>query len=222
MLKEHKKIAQSPRKLARHITRQYVLALMLLAMLTLSTNVILNRLIESQRSHAELSELASTQRILFQEAGIMVGRLVKEARSAADNNLLLDTVRRNLTQIVAELKATHERLESIAKTFRASPFLALPKNTEELIRPNWLEVKLHDFIHNVELLTTLDRKALNQRVHLWLSVGLSVAGNGQLTTAFESEMKEFNALTQANIDYLQKIHSALSTLMIVSLGLVGL
>lgn len=222
MLKEHKKIAQSPRKLARHITRQYVLALMLLAMLTLSTNVILNRLIESQRSHAELSELASTQRILFQEAGIMVGRLVKEARSAADNNLLLDTVRRNLTQIVAELKATHERLESIAKTFRASPFLALPKNTEELIRPNWLEVKLNDFIHNVELLTTLDRKALNQRVHLWLSVGLSVAGNGQLTTAFESEMKEFNALTQANIDYLQKIHSALSTLMIVSLGLVGL
>ena len=122
MLKEHKKIAQSPRKLARHITRQYVLALMLLAMLTLSTNVILNRLIESQRYHAELSELASTQRILFQEAGIMVGRLVKEARSAADNNLLLDTVRRNLTQIVAELKATHERLESIAKTFRASPF----------------------------------------------------------------------------------------------------
>ncbi|MCB1805869.1 MAG: hypothetical protein KDJ99_12205, partial [Candidatus Competibacteraceae bacterium] len=77
--------------------------------------------------------------------------------------------------------------------------------------PNWLEVKLNDFIHNVELLTTLDRKALNQRVHLWLSVGLSVAGNGQLTTAFESEMKEFNALTQANIDYLQKIHSALST-----------
>lgn len=152
----------------------------------------------------------------------MVGRLVKEARSATDNNLLLDTVRRNLTQIVAELKETHARLENLTKTLRASPFLISSENAGELLKQSWLELKLHDFVNNVEILTTLDRKALNQRVHLWLSVGLAAAGNGQLTTAFETEMQEFNTLTQNNIDRLQTIHSALSTLMIVSLGLVGL
>ena len=125
----------------RDLTRRYVIALTIIALLALAANVMLNLTIAAQDSYASIINISGRQRMLSQRVALFSQRLAQEKDQAA-----FQQTRDALLESIQLMEGSHQALVHGSEAFNLSAALTASANPIYFEAPFFLDEQVRLFL----------------------------------------------------------------------------